>query len=92
MNKECSENCPLMMIHTASRQCLAALVQEYTDGGRSEFLEQELNKGVQHQPLTRRLRYYSIRARLVQSTLRPGIRRREGIANDVHQPNITTTA
>ena len=41
-----------MMIHTKPQQCLAGLKQEWTDGGRSEFLEQETRRGIKHAPPT----------------------------------------
>ena len=41
-----------MTIHTKPQQCLAGLKQEWTDGGRSEFLEQEWRRGTQHVPPT----------------------------------------
>ena len=39
-----------MTRHIAPHQCLAALVQQVTDGGRSEYLDQESRMGTEHDP------------------------------------------
>ena len=38
-----------MTIHIEPKQCLAGLKQEWTDGGRFEFLGQEAMRGMQHE-------------------------------------------
>ena len=39
---------PRMTTHVTPLQCLQSLTQQVSDGGRSEFLEQELRRGCQH--------------------------------------------
>ena len=39
-----------MTVHTKPEQCLTGLKQEWTDGGRFAFLEQESRIGIQHVP------------------------------------------